>query len=69
MKIWKKENFLKAVENEVKTWEGTGLKGGVTYLWVYNSLKFKATDKKTFKLSILVIRLMPWSVPGYLQNN
>lgn len=45
IQIWKKENFLKAVENEVKTWKGTGLKGGVTYLWIYNSLKFKATDK------------------------
>lgn len=45
MKIWKKENFLKAVENEIKTWKNTGLKGGATYLWVYNSLKFKATDK------------------------
>lgn len=45
MKIWKKENFLKAVENEIKTWKNTGLKGGITYLWVYNSLKFKATDK------------------------
>lgn len=45
MKIWKKENFLKAVKEEIETWKETGLKGGVTYLWIYNSLKFKATDK------------------------